>query len=78
MARVLGRIFVANEAEPVRGDFDHVLQVAVNACHLFFHVGDKLVGFVFIELKDASHLNLHETQYVVACHLTIELGLEGV
>ena len=39
-------------------------------------MGAELVGFVFVELQDALHLDFQQSQEVVACHLTDKVFLE--
>ena len=51
-------------------------QVVFNLLHLFLHARDHFVGLVFAELQDALHFNLHQSEYVVACHLADELRFE--
>ena len=39
--------------------------------------GHQFVGLVLVELQDALHLNLQQTQYIVLCHLSYEAGVVG-
>ena len=76
-SRMLRCIFVADEAIPVGGDFHHVLEIVVDTGHFFLHARDEFFGPFLVELEDASHLDFHEAQDVVACHGAIEGRLEG-
>ena len=41
-----------------------------------FHFGNDFFRFVCVEFQDASHLDLHQSQYIFFCYLTDELRIE--
>ena len=74
----MGRtIFLLDEAEPVAGDFHHVVQFGIDAGHLLADAGDMLFRLVIVELEDAGHLDFHQPQDVVAGDLAHEILFEG-
>ena len=74
---MVGTIFLLDIGEPVDGDRVHVAQVVVDALYLGIDLLDNLVGLVFVELQDALHLDLEQTQDVVAGNLAHKVFLEG-
>ena len=48
----------------------------VDALDLALGLGDELIALVAVELQDTSHLDLHQSQDIVTCHLTDKRGLE--
>ena len=75
--RMVGTVFLLDAAEPLYGHVHHVGQVVVDFLDVGFDACHQLVGLVFVEFQDALHLDFHEPQNVVACHLADEAGLEG-
>ena len=69
-------VLVTDEFEPMDGHVRHVSQVVVNALDVGFRASDEVVGFVFVELQDAVHLDFQQSQDVVAGHFTDKVGLE--
>ena len=53
----------------------HVREVAVDAVYLRLYLRHQLVGFVFVEFQDALHLDFHQAQDVVLCHLSDHLRI---
>ena len=48
----------------------------VDALDLALGLGNELIALVAVELQDTSHLDLHQSQDIVTCHLTDKRGLE--
>ena len=70
-------ILILEELEPAGRHLCEVSQVAVYLFNFCLDAGHQLVGFVLVELQDALHLNLQQTQYIVLCHLSYEGGVVG-
>ena len=70
-------VLLLDEAEPVTGHLHHVGQLLVYLCYLLFDACYVLLGLVLVELQDARHLDFHESQDVLLCHLPYELGVVG-
>ena len=70
-------VLLLDETEPVGGHFHHVGQFLVDLFDFVFDAGNVFLGFVFVELQNARHLNFHQTQDVVLGHLAYHLGIPG-
>ena len=70
-------ILILEELEPAGRHLCEVSQVAVYLFNFCLDAGHQLVGLVLVELQDALHLNLQQTQYIVLCHLSYEGGVVG-
>ena len=68
-------ILLFDEAEPITGHLNHILQFAVNLPYLTLDGSDVLRSLVLVELQDASHLDIHQFQDVVLRHLTNHLRI---
>ena len=66
-------IFLLDEAEPVAGHLHHVGEFLVDLLDFVFDAGYVFLGLILVELQDACHLDVHEAQDVVLCHLTHHL-----
>ena len=69
-------IFIENELKPVDGNISHVSQVVVDALYLVFDAGNEFVSLILIELQYALHLNLHESENIVASNFTHKTWLK--
>ena len=73
---MVGAVFVLDELEPLGGHLGQVGQVAFYLLYFGTHACHHLLGLVFVELQDALHLDFHQSENVVACHLTYHLWIE--
>ena len=51
-------------------------EVIVDFGDLFFHTGDQFIGFVGVELQDASHLDFHQFENILFGHFTDKARVE--
>ena len=52
-------------------------EVIVDFGNLFFHTGDQFIGFVGVELQDASHLDFHQFENILFGYFTDKARIEG-
>ena len=69
-------VLILEIAEPVGSNLHHILQFAVNLVDLLLDACHKLVRLVLIELQDALHLYLEQTEDVVFGNLADHLRIE--
>ena len=69
-------VLILEIAEPVGSNLHHILQFAVNLVDLLLDACHKLVSLILIELQDALHLYLEQTEDVVFGNLTNHLRVE--
>ena len=75
-SRMLSSVLLLKETEPLGCHLHEVCQVALDFFYLRFCACYEFVGLVLVELKDASHLDFHESEDVVLSHFAHELRIE--
>ena len=74
---MLFAIFGLDELKPIDGYIGHVCQVVVYFFNFGFGTHNEIICFVFVEFKDAVHLDFQQSQDVVACYLSDEMRFKG-
>ena len=75
-AGIILTVFLLQACKPINGVIDNKLQMMVDALDLALGLGDELITLIAVELQDTSHLDLHQSQDIVTCHLADKRGLE--
>ena len=77
-ARMCLTILLLDETEPLACHLHHIGQFLVYLLHLRFHAGNVLLSLILVELQDTGHLDFHQPQDIITCHLSDQFGIPGL
>ena len=71
-------IFLLDETEPLACHLHHIGQFLVYLLHFRFHASNVLLSLILVELQDTGHLDFHQPQDIITCHLSDQFGIPGL